>query len=439
MGGKLSKRISLSQSWTGESILCCLCFLIALKGLFIPVDLIFFRNELSQGLILITTITGLFFLRKSKRETTLVPHALTLIGIYLAAHCLISPQAALTNIRYGMYIIIIYLFLNRNIRIMPLFSKFAKCLAPYLALALILHSYLTMYSVDLQGWSVDGLQVFESNNDVYNKIMDDTVYYAPYYFVLVGEWFVYFGEFKWLRFTGYGPEPTDLAMLCVPLIFVCWHYLRQGQKKLLMPIIIFVISIFASLSIAGILALTIGFLFVRIAPSSRNKTLQIIALTALFMPIMVINKMGLFSSITEMKVSEFVYYTQELGLITNLSTTSLFGAGIQSYDEGVKRSYGFISILSKYGTAGFAVWVFLIVSIFNQFIKLWNNEKTKILAAGGIASLFLSLKGPDIVTIHLLLYYCMVAFEAKGQLVKNRYRANYQQQGYPSPVFRSIS
>ena len=376
-----------------------LLIIISLRGLFIPVDLIFFRNSYSHLIILLSVIT-LLILYKSQIRI----NCFSIICIsFLVLHVFFHAYLMQANIRYILYLMIIFLSLSTKINFSRILQLLTITFSVYLVLALGLHFFVISLGQQFE-WSITYIDIFKSNNDAYLRSQWGESYYSPYLFLLIGEWGYDIKNFSFIRFMGFSPEPSLMCMILIPLFFVALYFANTINRSYNVCSFIIGVSIVFSFSIYCVICIIASFI---IFYNLINFNLLRLSLSVLILSTLnyfLLPHITLFNVILEEKKNEFIFYTETLDIFSRISSPSYFGIDTSHYANESIRSYGVFSVYEKYGIIGFTLWTITIYLFIYYSVKLSKYRKYKYFSCALIAIALYSFKSPHLINLYFILF-----------------------------------
>ncbi len=379
-------------------ILAASIIVISMRGLFIPFDLILFRDNISHSIILFCVVL-LLLLYNQKVKINVLPY---IFIVFLVIHLFIHKYLLYTNIRYILYVFILLLVFSSKLNFSKVFQLLTAFYSLYLLFALVFH-FITISIGEHFKWNINELRIFESNNDAFHRSEWGEIFYSPYLFLLIGEWSYNINNYNFVRFMGFSTEPSILCMTLLPLFFMSLHFSSSISRVYLVCTFIIGISIILSFSVYCIICLTASFFIFYCIFKLTTRMLLLFLLLFPLIYLFIQPFSLLLGSIITQKSNEIIYYTQNLNIFGR-SSLSFFGIDTSHYVNESIRSYGAFSIIEKYGLIGFSFWI-IISSVFLFYaFQLSKYTKYKYYSCLLISISLYSLKSPHLINFYFILF-----------------------------------
>ncbi len=354
-----------------------------------------------------------------------MPATLTLtfaiLGAALIVHALVHPSSALPDAKYLALLTLVWAM----IAYMPTdwyrawLQGQTMFFIGYLAVILLIVAGLYLGWLDLEDWRANTAvllpsdnilrQMADAGNETYLVLYSLTVPKLDSRYALLGVEFT--------RFTGIFLEPTDAAMVILPLFFYSMDRARNADRRMLVAALCTGIAILAAFAYSGFVALLVGLgLIVLTRNTARTRVMAAVRVGAIAVGValvvaLIVAPEDVIGAISEAKRTEFISRKALfMESIDTYANPGLLGQGVYPTEEQYVPSYGLLAVWLQYGPVGsIALACFLI-----PFVRAaWGLLSSSRFWIGGLAfsSLVMFLKTSEIVNLFFLAIYAYVLHE----------------------------
>lgn len=347
--------------------------------------------------------------------------AFATLAAVLLGHMLVHPSSAPPDAKYLALLALAYAMLAH----MPgawyrdWLQGQTMFLAGYFAAALLIVAAIYLGWLDLEDWRANAASLLpganilrlmaDAGNETYLVLYSLTLPKLDSRYDLLGIEFV--------RFTGLFLEPTDAAMVVLPLFFYAMDRARNADARMRVLALCMLTMTLAAFAYSGFIALLAAgglIAFTRRwggARATRLARLLMLGGAGAVMLALAVAPEQLIGAISEAKRAEFLsrkaQFMESLG---TYASPGLFGLGVYQSKEGYVHSYGLLSVWLQYGYAGSAALACFLL----PFLRAaWGLLHTRRFWIGGlaVASLVMFLKTSEIVNLLFLAIYAYVIHE----------------------------
>jgi hypothetical protein len=350
--------------------------------------------------------------------------AMLWLGVVIVLHMFVHPDSFKPNLRYLM-ILGIGFGLYRKVSLAyfdKAFSAMILFFVIYGVYSLIVIGLIEFEVVDLKNWSAIKLHWIPKGNPISLLAEWGTDSYLVFYSYAItrADDIAELGSLRFLRWTGFFVEPSDVAFVIGPLLLICADRIATRSFIWLLPLIILVFMFLAAFSTSGLLAIIFILTWrALVAPllNTLSMELRLIVGMALFVivlvPVIFIPEV-LLGVVGGNKLAQFEYFKNEvLNSLDAYTSPAYFGIGV-GVDYG-HRTYGVLSSLNSHGGVVFVAMLSVIGIVAVASVGLIRTKRWFIGAAGAMI-VIMFFKNPEVVNLYFFLIGIYVLKVRQGQV-----------------------
>lgn len=333
------------------------------------------------------------------------------LALTIVLHIFANPDSAIPDLRYLLILGIgVGIYHRANVESLEkALSVLIWFFLAYGIFSLFVHGLLATGVVDPEIWAAAKLRWLPEKNPIAALASEGGQSYLIFYSMAItrADDVVNFGLFRFVRWTGFFVEPTDVAFVLAPLLLFSIHRAVSSSLIWLAPLAVLGVMFVWAFATSGFVALAMVLILrVLLIPIHHaSVTFLRLGIGASFLVALIglaVSPEAFLSALLgDQNLIQFEYFKNEflkgIGLYTSPTP---FGLGVgANFDH---RAYGILSVIVQHGWLPFAVMLFLLSIL--TIASIWLIRSRHWLIGGaGVTLLTILLKYPDVINLYFIL------------------------------------